>query len=323
MFDAQFVLALTSGMLATINPCGFALLPAYLSFFVGAEDDDTDRDARRAVGRAAVVSGAVTVGFILTFTVIGLLAASARSTIQQRTPWITIVIGLGLVLLGGAMVAGFKLNIRLPQLTRGGRSRTRSLGSMVLFGVSYAIASIGCTIATFLIPAAGLLQRTDVLGGLRLFVAYALGMGLVLATLTIGLALTRHSLVRRLRQILPYVQRIAGGLLVLAGAYVAYYGWYELRVYRGDLSRDPIVDGVTRTFDDLRRWVISVGGLRLATALVVLIAAGVLAAMVSRRRDALGPPPASARSVRSGGDVSRHRGDAPRDAARSVGDHAR
>ena len=32
-------LALAAGALSTINPCGFAMLPAYLAFYVGADED--------------------------------------------------------------------------------------------------------------------------------------------------------------------------------------------------------------------------------------------------------------------------------------------
>jgi hypothetical protein len=113
-------------------------------------------------------------------------------------------------------------------------------------------------------------------------------MGLVLTGVTVTVALARHSLVGQLRRILPYVQRIAGGLLVLAGAYVAYYGWYELRVYGGDLSGDPIVDRVTGWFDRIRVWAADFGGVRLATVFVVVIAAAVVLAVAGRRRRTTG-----------------------------------
>jgi cytochrome c-type biogenesis protein len=282
MTRGAVALALTSGMLAAINPCGFAMLPAYLAYFVGAESDQADVDRGRSVRRAVLVSLAVTSGFVVTFTAIGLIVVTAGSAILRRTPWITIVIGLTLVGLGIALLAGWHLNVRLPRFERGGW--TRGFGSMALFGVSYAVASLGCTLPTFLAAASGVLRANDVTGGLPLFVAYALGMGLVITGLTVAVAMARHSLVRQLRRALPYVQRIAGGLLVLAGGYVAYYGWYELRVYSGDLDRDAVVDTVTGVFDRLRSWAIDLGGPTLATVFVVVIAAGVLLAVAARRR---------------------------------------
>src|SRR5690606_41075221 len=59
-------------------------------------------------------------------------------------PWVSIVIGLALAVLGLAMLAGYEPSVRLPRLDRGGRERT--VRSMFVFGVSYAITSIGCKI---------------------------------------------------------------------------------------------------------------------------------------------------------------------------------
>jgi cytochrome c-type biogenesis protein len=298
MTRGAVALALTSGMLAAINPCGFAMLPAYLSYFLGAQTDREDADAGRAVGRAVFVSMCVTAGFIVTFTVIGLVIVAAGGAILRRTPWITIVIGVTLVAMGIALLAGWHLTLRLPQLEKGGR--TRGALSMVLFGISYAVASLGCTMPTFLAAASGVLRANNVAGGLPLFVAYAVGMGLVLTGVTVAVALARHSLVGQIRRLLPYVQRIAGGLLVLAGAYVAYYGWYELRVYGGDLSGDPIVDRVTGWFDRIRGWAADLGGLRLATVFLLPIAGAVVVAVAARRRSRTGPPAPAPASVPSG-----------------------
>ncbi|GIU89789.1 MAG: hypothetical protein KatS3mg010_0888 [Acidimicrobiia bacterium] len=68
--------------------------------------------------------------------------------IEQHLPWLTIVIGVTLIGLGIALVAGRELFVRLPRLARGGRDGT--LPSMFLFGMSYAVASLSCTIGPFL-----------------------------------------------------------------------------------------------------------------------------------------------------------------------------
>jgi len=55
-------------MVATVNPCGFAMLPAYLSFFLGVEQDTCQRQSR-ARGRHAG-----DVWLRGTFAVVGLVA---------------------------------------------------------------------------------------------------------------------------------------------------------------------------------------------------------------------------------------------------------
>lgn len=147
MIDAPLAYAFTLGMVALVNPCGFALLPAYLGFFLGADDE---APARRidALNRAQVVGLALTLGFLTVFGVLGLVLAGVYSSIQAWLPWVTVVIGLGLAGMGVAMVGGFQPTIRLPKLERG--TGSRQVASMYVFGVSYAVASLSCTIGLFL-----------------------------------------------------------------------------------------------------------------------------------------------------------------------------
>lgn len=283
MIDVPFALALTAGMVATVNPCGFAMLPAYLSFFLGVESEGAgrqDRGARVSIGRGLLVGVAVTSGFAVTFGLIGLVVYHLTSTVYDVGPWITVVIGIALVGFGIALLAGFEPSVRLPTLDRGGR--TRGLLSMAVFGVSYAVASLGCTLPLFLALASGTFRSTNVVSGVLWFLTYALGMGLVLTALTLGLALAKHSLVRSLRRVLPYVQRIAGGLLVVAGAYVAYYGVYEIRFGSDALRRDGVVDRVTGWSSDISDWVQDTGGTRIALLLGAAVTTAVLY-VVTRR----------------------------------------
>lgn len=236
MLDGPYSLALAAGMAATVNPCGFALLPAYLSAFLGTEDRTTG--AAGAVLRALGVSGALTLGFVVVFGLFGLVVTPLALSIERYLPWVTIVIGFALVGLGVWLLAGKELLLRIPKLQAGGRDG--SLVSMFLFGLSYAVASLSCTIGPFLAVTTSTFRSSSYVAGMGVFLAYALGMGLVIGTLTVALALAKSSVVKRVRGLLPYMNRVAGVLLVVAGAYVAYYGWYEIRVQRGDTD-DPVV----------------------------------------------------------------------------------
>lgn len=242
--SGPFALAIAAGMAATVNPCGFALLPAYLSAFVGIEH----RGGRAgAVGRALTVSLALTAGFVLVFGAFGLIISPLAVRLEEYLPWATIVIGIGLVGLGIALLLGRQLTLKIPKLQKGGQDGT--LPSMFLFGVSYAVASLSCTIGPFLAVTTSTFRSESWISGLGVFVAYGLGMGIVIAILTVAVALAKKGIVQRFRNMMPRMNRIAGGLLVVAGAYVAYYGWYEIRVLRGSTS-DPIIDRAI----DLQTW---------------------------------------------------------------------
>ena len=115
-------------------------------------------------------------------------------------------------------------------------------------------------------------------------------MTLVLLGLTVAIALARTSIVRFLRApAQPYIARVAGGLVALAGAYVAYYGWFELRTNRagpGEAPSSAIVDRVTGWSSEVTVWIESVGSVRIAVAVVVLLAAVAVAVRVGRARGA-------------------------------------
>jgi cytochrome c-type biogenesis protein len=279
--DGSFALYLTLGMVATVNPCGFAMLPAYLAYFLGLEGAPAEAP-KASVGQAIRVAVAVAAGFLAVFAVAGAAVELTSLPVYENVPWISIAIGAALVGLGIAMLFGFELIVRLPKLDRGGRERT--VGSMLVFGVSYAIASIGCTLPLFLGAVAGTANRESFFDGMLVFGIYGSGMALVLVVLTVAIALARTSIVRFLRRSQPYIGRVAGGLVTLAGAYVAYYGWLELRTTRvaaGAIPSSSITDVVTGWSTNLTQWVQSTGAVRIAVTGLVLLAVVVLA--VNRR----------------------------------------
>ncbi|MGE3619051.1 MAG: cytochrome c biogenesis CcdA family protein [Acidimicrobiia bacterium] len=281
MIDAPLALAFASGMVATVNPCGFPLLPAYLSYFLGS--DVPDGSTRAGVGRSLAVGGSVAAGFLGVFALAGLASAHLSAQVERWAPWLTIPIGLVLVVVGVAMARGFELSLSLPKLQRGGDSRSGR--SMFLFGTSYAVASLSCTLPVFMGVVATTFRRENLASSLLTFVAFGTGMALVLLALTVSMGLARRSLVTALRRALPYVNRAAGVLLVLAGAYIAYYGWYELRVQRGGHSGSGLVDLVTGWSDAVSRWVVDdVGALRLGWLLATLLTAAIVGTYGVRAR---------------------------------------
>lgn len=281
MIDAPIALAFTAGMVATVNPCGFAMLPAYLSFFLGDEESSSSR--AEAVSRALAVGATVSGGFLLVFGITGSLFTFASLSVAEYSQWITLVIGTALVVLGIAMLGGFELAARLPKLNKGGRER--SLRSMFLFGVSYAVASISCTLPIFTGTVTSTFNRSNFASGVTVFAAYSVGMALVLIALTVSLGLAKTTLVGAMRRALPYVNRVSGALVILAGAYVAYYSWVEIQVTQYgnlDAGGGP-VDVVTGWSNDINRWVQDVGATQIGLVLAIVVAAAGTAIALARR----------------------------------------
>ncbi|HSL56865.1 MAG TPA: cytochrome c biogenesis CcdA family protein [Acidimicrobiales bacterium] len=282
MIDAELAFAFSAGMVATVNPCGFAMLPAYLSYFLGLEGADTD--TRSGVLRGVAVGAVVTAGFVLVFGLMGLAITQFSLSINEQLPWVTMVIGVALFGLGIAMLRGFQLTVRLPKLQMG--TGSRELSSMFLFGISYAVASLSCTLPIFLVVVTNTFETASFASGVAVFVAYAVGMGVVLMAITLALSLAKGSLVRNLRRALPHINTVSGVLLVVAGAYVAYYGYYEWRLFT-DPSNPPAagpVQLVTEWNADITNWVNRTGATTIGWVLGGALVAVVAAVLLTRRR---------------------------------------
>lgn len=281
MIDAPLAVAFGAGMLATVNPCGFAMLPAYLSYFLGdVGPDGKVTDSGVGVVRALGVGATVSAGFMSLFAVAGILLSWLSVGVYDIAPWLTMVIAVGLILLGVAMLAGWEPVISLPHLEKGGRDRT--FRSMFLFGVSYGVASLGCTLPVFVATVSGTMRRHDTLSGIVVYVAYGLGMAVVLMALTVAIAGARLSLVRTLRGILPYVSRIAGALVLVAGIYIGWYGLLEVRTRRSTstVSGGRAVNTVTGWSGSIANWVDRVGPVQIGLVLGLVIAVALFVSLL-------------------------------------------
>ncbi|MEV0886431.1 cytochrome c biogenesis CcdA family protein [Streptomyces microflavus] len=272
MSDLPLALALGAGVLAAVNPCGFALLPAYLSLLV-LGDDTPSRTV--AIGRALTATAAITIGFATLFGIFGLVVQPVAGQVQEHLPWFTIAFGLLMALAGAWLLAGRQLPSLAPKVRRA-PAVTRSLPSMALFGMAYATASLGCTIAPFLAIVVSAFRSGSTTEGVLLFTAYAAGMGLVVGAASLTVALTRSTAVNRLRRMGAFAPRIGGGLLLLVGAYVAHYGWYEIRLQNDPATQDAVIDAAGTLQRTIAGTLDDAGPAVLAVTVAALLAAGLL-----------------------------------------------
>lgn len=248
-------LAFSAGLVAALNPCGFAMLPAYLTLVVRP-----DGSTERAVGRALAATVAMTIGVVAVFAGFGALAVSVASAIQRYLPYVTVAIGALLLGLGVWLLGGRRVGV---PITAGARwAPTARLGSMVGYGAGFALASLSCTVGPFLAVTAGAARAGTVRDAVLVYLAYAAGFGLVVGALAVSVALASSTLLDRLRRILPYVNRIGGALLIVVGAYVTYYGVYEIRLFNTEAGpADPVIAGAGRIQSVLAGWVHQRGAL--------------------------------------------------------------
>jgi cytochrome c-type biogenesis protein len=205
-------LAFSAGAATFFAPCAFPLLPGYVAYYLGSGDSDPAPVGTR-LRRASVVGLFVSLGFFVVYGVLAAVVAALGAGALADVALLEVGVGGLLVVLGGLMATGrfdaSAVHVALPE-------RRRSVTGFFLFGVVYGVAAAGCTAPIFVGLALFALGNGPVGAALTLG-AYALGMAVLMVTVTLLSAAGRVGVLRALSRNTRLVSRVAGALLALAG----------------------------------------------------------------------------------------------------------
>jgi cytochrome c biogenesis protein CcdA len=222
-----FGYAFGAGMVSAVNPCGFALLPVYISLYLGADDKGFRQQSffLRLV-KSFWIALIMTSGCALLFGVVGIIVSAGGTFLMGMAPWLAVVVGGALMLLGVWMLFGHTLSFHFILRLAGqiGDPRDMSVLGFFLFGVAFGATSLSCTLPIFLMVVGSSATAGNFSAGIFRFFGYILGMGSVMQLLTLGIAVIKEGVVVvALRRLLPYVQTLSAVLLVFSGGYIVYY----------------------------------------------------------------------------------------------------
>lgn len=222
MDNLNLAFAFTAGMLATVNPCGWAMLPAFVSYYLGSRQEGYEEKPFVARLWDGLLLGLlVTAGFLVIFGGAGIAISSGLRVIVQWVPFVALLVGVALTLLGVWLLAGKSLPFSIPALNVDLQSRNPK--TAFLFGIAYAFASLSCTLPIFLVIVGTSLTAAGATGNAAMFFSYAAGIAVVLMAVSLSAALVKGAVTESLRGFLPYVHRIGAVMLILAGLYLIWY----------------------------------------------------------------------------------------------------
>jgi cytochrome c biogenesis protein CcdA len=267
--------AFTLGLVGLLNPCGFPLLPAYLSLFAG----DTTGNVTVRIARGLRAGGCLTVGFLLVFGAFGTVASAALTFAAAAAPWLMSAVGLTLLALGLAGVFGRASGVRLFGFRF---APGNGALAMIGFGAAYAIGSLSCSLPLFLAGVSGAFADPAAFDDMTVFLAYAAGMGLFATGAAITAALAGAGSVRALRGAARAVPRLAGAVCVGAGVYLCVY-W--LRELLAPAARIPLIVDA-QAVQSAVAGVLSQAALPVAVACGLLVAAGFVVLALAAQKEA-------------------------------------
>ncbi len=232
-------LAFGAGVLSTLNPCGFALLPAYVSYAVEQQVSAASEEPPSGwqhLLRGGLLGLPLAAGFLLVFLVAGGVLALGGRLLVHLFPWFAILVGIGLVLLGGWTLftgrtpeipglgaVSAKLSTSRPGERASSETPPHALRAAWIFGVGYGLSSLGCTLPVFLLVVGTTITAGGVGSAALVLLSYAAGMTLVLLAVTLAATelsdLLRSAIFPLLRWVLP----LSSLLLIAAGLYIVIY----------------------------------------------------------------------------------------------------
>ena len=216
--------AFSAGIFALISPCGYVLLPGYISYYLGSKP---------LFGRSFLsgfLSGfASTAGIITVFSIIGALASFPSVVLPQIVPALelvaaAIIIIMGIMILSETRLPSFGIRLNIE--------KRKGLIGLYIFGVAYGLAAVGCSAPIFLSVLVFAMGKGTFISILT-FLVYALGMGFPLIVTNILITQARETIIKRIIRATPIIHRISGILLIIVGVYLIYFYYSNLFLFTG------------------------------------------------------------------------------------------
>ncbi|MFM8835614.1 MAG: cytochrome c biogenesis CcdA family protein [Actinomycetota bacterium] len=273
--EGNFAYSFVLGVLAAVNPCGFVLLPTYLLFFLGTREEPNLGTSER-LGRALKVSTGVSIGFLGVFFVIGVISRLFTQWIELNAKYAALAIGVVLVVGGVRMLTGWTPKFATPEI--GGTSE-KTFRATVVYGVAYAVASIGCTIGFLTTAIFGSIAINGFVSGVISILLYGIGMAMLVAALTVSLAFAKTGIVTVIKNRLGVIQRLAALLVTLTGLYLVLY-WYAAI---SETRSTAIVSRIERWQTKVASFLQEQGAPRLVLVMSAIIALAVLVSRAGKR----------------------------------------
>ena len=215
-----------SGMLATVNPCGFVMLPVYISMFLSSKDRKGNQ-SNFVIKFLNVfqISISLGLGFLIIFGSVGLAITGGLLFIQPILSWLSILIGFFLVGLGIYTFSGKSLYLSFPQKLsyKINISQDSKFKKFFLYGLSYGVASISCTLPLFIALISNAINSGGLTNGIKQFISYSLGLTSVILIINLLASFIKNFSLLKKTYLTRFYQYPAGILIALVGMYLIIY----------------------------------------------------------------------------------------------------
>lgn len=210
----EYLLTFVEGLASFISPCLLPMLPIYISYFMGEEENSKKKALINSIG--------FVLGFTFVFLVLSIFASTAGYFINRYTKYIKIVFGIIIIILGFNYMDILKL--KFLNKTKGIQMKNKKLNffKAMLFGILFSISWTPC-IGTFLSSALLLIAKEqELIKGIVLMLLYSIGLGIPFIISVV--------LIEKLKEVFDFIKKnykkvkiISGLILIFMGIYMMFF----------------------------------------------------------------------------------------------------
>ncbi len=205
----NIIFAFSTGFVSFLSPCSLPLLPAYVSYYLEIDKNETNFYKTIAAGLSTAA------GIILTFGVFWFLTYQVGKSLTPYIPYFNLFIGLILIVLGSLFLFGKSIinidGMRAPK-------RKGIIGSF-LFGIIYSIGIAGCTAPILF----GVILKSFSASGnqpIYMFLSYSAAIISLMILITTSVFIGKRTIIQKMKNWSAKTRVIGGYILIFSGAYL-------------------------------------------------------------------------------------------------------
>ncbi len=210
----DYILTFLEGIASFISPCLLPMVPIYISYFIGEDDDNNKKAILNSIG--------FVLGFTTIFLILSIFASQLGVILSNNIRYIKIFFGAVIILFGLNYMGVLNIKFLNKSKTKNMNTKNFNFIKAILFGILFSISWTPC-IGTFLSSALLLIAKEqDILKGIILMLLYSIGLGIPFIISAI--------LIEKLKNVFDFIKkhydvikRISGVILIGAGVYMIFF----------------------------------------------------------------------------------------------------
>jgi len=210
----DYLLTFIEGIASFISPCLLPMVPIYISYFIGENDDKNNKAIINSIG--------FVLGFTIVFLILSIFASRIGSILSSNIKYIKILFGIVIILFGLNYMGLLKIKFLNKSNIKKANTKNLNFFKAEVFGILFSISWTPC-IGTFLSSALLLIAKEqDILKGIIMMLLYSIGLGIPFIVSAI--------LIEKLKNVFDFIKkhynvikRISGVILIIAGIYMIFF----------------------------------------------------------------------------------------------------